>query len=78
MGQHAFFVILILAFLSAGLGIFMTYNYIIKVNSRGESAGSESIRFREDIRQKILERWESGDQRINELDQNEYSNPFAQ
>jgi len=75
--MHAFGVIIFLALLSAALGGFLFYFYVIDANRQEVKISKNQLIFREDIYQKIINQWALDDQSPAQLLEINYSNPFV-
>lgn len=57
LGRHAFLIILLLMALSIALGGVLFYNYVILVKQQQPETGKSSIKFREDIYNSIINKF---------------------
>lgn len=76
LGRHAFTVILFFALCAMVLGGFLFYNYIAVERGEPETSGGP-LKFREDIYQRVLGQWQLYDQKLQQSEYKDYSNPFV-
>lgn len=74
--ERAFLAFLILFFLSLIIGGVLFYKYKVLALEREPVIQSEAARFREDLYQGILEKWQKRDERFEAASSKEYPDPF--
>jgi len=77
LGRHSFGLILIFAFISALLGGFLFYNYVIEPKNQEPKIQEDLPMFQEDTYKKVLKKWELDGQEIDQPAETEYLNPFV-
>lgn len=77
LGFYAFPIILILILLDLILGEFLLYKYAILVKKEEPKIIGSTLKFEYNAYQKILEEWQTREQKFEESPTEKYSNPFA-
>ena len=77
LGSYAFSIILILILLDLILGEFLLYKYAILVKNEEPKVVGNTLRFEYNAYQKVLEEWQTREQKFEESTVEKYSNPFA-
>ncbi len=77
LGEHSFLSFLGLLFLSLILAGFLYYKYDILVKKEEPEVLITPLKFKEDVFQEILKKWEEREKKFRDADFKEYSpNPF--
>lgn len=74
--EHAFLSFLVLAFIALLIGVFLFYQYSILVQRTEPRITKESIQFKEDLYQEVLEQWQARDEQFEGVDMKTYSDSF--
>ncbi|MBI2054266.1 MAG: hypothetical protein HYT36_02950 [Candidatus Staskawiczbacteria bacterium] len=75
-GLRAFWIILLLVFASSMFGLFLFYKYAVLVEREEITIAGGSLKFKNNIYQKVLEQWQLKEDKFMELKTEEYQNPF--
>lgn len=74
--ENYFFTFLGFSFLAVFLGLIIFYQSTIGIEGNLNIEKQDILKFDQDTYQKVLEEWRIRDQRILEIEEKEYSNPF--
>ena len=76
LGSYAFSIILILILLDLILGEFLLYKYVILVEIEKPKIVGNTLKFEYSAYQKVLEEWQTREQKFKESTAEKYSSPF--
>lgn len=76
LGLNAFWIIIFLIFIEIAVGEFLFYKYVFLVETNESKVVDYNLKFKNNIYQKVLEKWEEKNQRFEDYQIEQYSNPF--
>ena len=76
LAKYEFLVILFLILLAMILGVFLFQNYVILIEKKEVEVNNSSIKFKDNVYQKIISQWQIDEEKLRKLEIKNYVNPF--
>lgn len=76
LGLNAFWIIIFLVFIEIAVGEFLFYKYVFLVEKDELKTVDYNLKFKNNIYQSVLEKWQEKDQKFEDYKIEQYSNPF--
>lgn len=77
LGKNAFWIIILLVFIESSAGELLFYKYAISVERNEPKIIDYNIKFRKNIYQKVLEKWQEKAEKFEEYQIEQYSDFFV-
>jgi len=76
LGLNAFWIIIFLIFVEIAVGEFLFYKYVFLVGNNELKTIDYNLKFKNNIYQRVLEKWQEKNQTFEDYQIEQYSNPF--